>query len=104
MKRLISNRSSSTIFHDLIDRLRSDLNAADAVFVAGGMGNFASRPWSDEKRKVDAVHRNLPEQIKRAGFVDASDLDHKGDHVHFDSASYRTLGHRYAKKYFELTQ
>ena len=90
--------------HSLIHRFRSELDAPDAVFIAGGMGEFTSRPWSEEKRTVDAVHRSLPEKIERSGFVDARDLNHKGDHVHFDSKSYRTLGHRYAKKYRELTK
>lgn len=90
--------------HALIARLRKQLDAPDVPFLAGQMGVFAERPWSDAKKMVDAAHRALPEKVPHTAFVSAAGLSHKGDEVHFDSASYRELGRRYAKAYLEMTR
>ncbi len=90
--------------HALIARLRKELNGHDVPFIAGQMGQFPTRPWSDGKRKVDRAHRDLPKKVKRTAFVNSNDLTHKGDHVHFDAASYRELGRRYAKAFLALVK
>lgn len=90
--------------HDLIHRLRTELKSGDVPFIAGQMGQFAERPWSDAKRQVDAAHQNLPKKVKNAAFVSSDGLKHKGDEVHFDSDSYRELGRRYADAYRKLTK
>lgn len=89
--------------HDLIKRFRTELNAPEVPFIAGQMGIFAERPWSDAKKKVDAAHQSLPEKISMTGFASAAGLKHKGDFVHFDSDSYRELGRRYADAFRRLT-
>ena len=89
--------------HDLVSRFRKELNASKVPFIAGQMGIFKERPWSDAKKRVDQVHRELPMKLKHAGFVDAKGLHHKGDRVHFDASSYRELGRRYAKAFLRLT-
>ena len=83
--------------HGLISRFRKELNASQTPFIAGQMGQFKERPWSDSKKLVDQVHRELPKKVKRAAFVNSDGLSHKGDKVHFDAKSYRELGRRYAK-------
>ncbi len=88
--------------HDLIARFRKELNAPKVPFVAGQMGIFAERPWSDAKKLVDKAHKDLPKTVKHTGFASAEGLNHKGDNVHFDSDSYRELGRRYAEVYFKL--
>ena len=90
--------------HALIARLRQVLNAPDVPFIAGQMGQFPTRPWSDGKRRVDQAHRDLPKKVKRTAFVNSNGLTHKGDHVHFDAASYRELGKRYAKAYLQMSK
>ena len=88
--------------HELIARLRKDLEAAQVPFIAGQMGQFQKRPWNEAKKQVDAAHRNLPEKVARTAFVHSDNLHHKGDNVHFDAKSYREFGKRYAEAYFEL--
>lgn len=88
--------------HALIERLRSELGATNVPFIAGQMGQFVERPWSEDKKRVDRAHRLLAERVTRTAFVDSDGLHHKGDEIHFDSASYRELGHRYAKAWLEL--
>ena len=87
--------------HGLIQRLRTELSpgqgAAAIPFVAGQMGQFAERPWDDARKQVDAVQKNLPAVVPATAFASSDGLTHKGDEVHFDSASVRELGHRYYK-------
>jgi hypothetical protein len=88
---------------DLVQRFRKDLNAPGVPFIAGQMGQFSERPWSSAKQLVDKAQRRLPETAPPAAFVTSDGLKHKGDEVHFDAASYRELGRRYAAAYRQLT-
>lgn len=90
--------------HELIARFRKELDAPDVPFIAGQMGQFVERPWSDEKKQVDHAHRALPEEVRRTAFVASDDLQHRGDKVHFSAESYREFGRRYAKAYLDLTR
>lgn len=88
--------------HALIARLRKELKAEKVPFVAGQMGQFKERPWNAAKRQVDQAHQRLPKQVDGTAFVSSDGLQHKGDEVHFDSPSYRKLGHRYYQAYQAL--
>ncbi len=88
--------------HDLIVRLRRELNAPDVPFIAGQMGKFDGVPWSPEAVIVDQVHQDLVKKVPHTAFVSAEGLKHKGDKIHFDSASFRELGKRYAEAYLAM--
>jgi len=88
--------------HELISRFRRELQTPVVPFLAGQMGRWPERPWNTAKEKVDAAHRRLPAAVKHSAFVSAKGLKHKGDKVHFDAASYRELGRRYAAGYLKL--
>lgn len=88
--------------HDLIARFRETLRAPDLPFIAGQLGQFADVPWDDARRTVDAAHRELPRKVRHTAFVSSEGLVHNGDKVHFDSASLRELGRRYAAAYETL--
>ena len=90
--------------HQLVARLRQEFAAPEVPFLAGQMGQFPEAPWSQAKQHIDAIHRRLPDKVPFTAYVSAEKLTHKGDKVHFDAASYRELGRRYAEKYLELTQ
>ena len=81
--------------HHLIARFRQEFDAPDLPFVAGQMGKFADSPWDEDRRRVDAAHRALPQTVAHTAFASSDGLAHRGDKVHFDAASYRRLGHRY---------
>lgn len=89
--------------HDLIARLRKELNAPDVPFIAGQMGKFADMPWKPEKVIVDKAHQELPNKVPHTAVVSSEGLNHQGDKVHFDSASYRELGKRYAEAFLRLS-
>jgi hypothetical protein len=85
--------------HALIARFRNELEAPHVPFLAGQMGQFAERPWSDAKRLVDKAHRDLSDKVPHTAFVNSDGLTHKGDKVHFDAKSYREFGRRFANTY-----
>lgn len=88
--------------HDLIARLRKELGAPEVPFLAGQMGQFADRPWDEAHRQVDQAHRDLPSKVPHTAFVSSAGLEHKGDKIHFDAASCRELGKRYADAFAKL--
>jgi hypothetical protein len=88
--------------HDLIARLRKELDAPEVPVIVGQMGRFTDAPWSDAKTLVDKAHRDLPGKVSRTAFVSSEGLHHKGDKVHFDSDSYREFGRRYAAAFQKL--
>ncbi len=90
--------------HALIARLRNELHAASVPFIAGQLGQFEERPWDEHRKLVNAAHQSLSTKVARAAFVNSNGLAHKGDEVHFDAASYRELGRRYAAAYRKLTE
>ena len=90
--------------HHLIARFRKELNASDVPFIAGQMGQFAERPWDEHRKLVDAAHQSLPNDVDHTAFASSDGLGHRGDEVHFNTAAYHELGHRYAKAYLSLTK
>ncbi len=90
--------------HALIARFRDQLNSPSVPFIAGQMGKFPERPWDEDRKRVDAVHQRLPSSVAATGFVVSDGLSHKGDFAHFDTSSYRTLGHRYFEAYRSLVE
>ena len=89
--------------HDLVKRLREHLRAPEVPFIAGQMGKFDDMPWTPEKIMVDQAHQDLVKKIPHCGFVDAMNLQHKGDKIHFNSPSFRELGRRFAKAFIQVT-
>lgn len=81
---------------DLIVRFRTALDAPSLPFVAGQMGAFYvdKHPGAEV---VNAAIAALPEKVEHTAFVSAEGTVHKGDEVHFDSASARLMGERYAE-------
>jgi hypothetical protein len=81
---------------DLVVRLRREFSQPDLPFVAGQLGQFlaAERP---ETAQINAVFGRLPARVPATAWVSSADLAHKGDGVHFDTPSVRTLGERYAE-------
>jgi hypothetical protein len=90
--------------HDLVARLRVELDAPTVPFIAGQLGRFSDNPWDEHREKVDTAHRELPRDVPFTAFVSSEGLNHKGDKVHFDADSYRELGRRYAKAYLEFAR
>jgi hypothetical protein len=86
---------------DLIARLRKDLKAPEAPFLAGGLSDplIARNPHA---KAVDQALRTLPDRVGDTAYVSAEGLGLKGDKVHFSADAARELGRRYAKALLTL--
>lgn len=82
---------------ELIARFRTDLAAPDVPVLIGQLGQF--RPWTVNDSIVDAAHRDVARTMSRVAFVSSDSLIDQGDRLHFDAASARTLGRRFAAAY-----
>ena len=101
-----SNASKAAVYeeklHALIARFRDEFGLPEVPFLAGQLGIFEERPWSDERRLVDAALRTLPEKVPHTAFVPSKGLRPNDDLIHFDAPSLREFGKRYAAAYESL--
>jgi hypothetical protein len=88
------------LLSELIERMRTDCGA-EVPFVAGEISSFQSQT-EDSTLRLNAAIRSLEGRVKRYGWVSSEGLNHKGDQVHYDSASARILGVRFADKMSSL--
>lgn len=86
-------------FKALIAQLRKDLDAEKVPVIIGEIGHFVANS--------EPFNKNLPTVAKGVplcGYVKSDGLVDKGDKLHFDSASARSLGERYAEAYLKLAK
>lgn len=99
-------RSYGERLSQAIAGFRKDLGAPHAPFVAGELGHFLRRTSPEGKPSfwpvVNEQISALPKQVPQTAVVSAEGLKHKGDGVHFDSASLREFGRRYAQALAEV--
>lgn len=90
----------------MVRDLRVELESPHVPFVAGKLGEFLKETRADGTkslwRTVNAQIEQLPQLVEHAAVVESTGLQHKGDDVHFDSASLRTFGRRYAEAWRKL--
>ena len=85
----------------LIERLRTALTAPSVGFVAGELAAFTSQQEAPTATFNAQLHQ-LAGTIPSFGVVSAAGLQHRGDRLHFDTASARLLGERFAKAMLAL--
>ncbi|MDB5209429.1 MAG: protein of unknown function acetylesterase [Sediminibacterium sp.] len=84
---------------DLIERFRAEFNAPTVPFILGEIGDF--KPGENKEIPViNAIIKKVAATTKNSGLAEAKGLVHKGDFTHFDAASARELGKRYAAAFF----
>jgi Carbohydrate esterase, sialic acid-specific acetylesterase len=83
----------------LIRQFRADYNEPHLPIFIGQLGRFEKRPWTQYYRTVDQAHRDVAARDAYARYVSADGLTSKRDNIHFDAASARELGRRYARAY-----
>lgn len=84
-------------FSELISQLRNDLGAEQVPVVLGELGRF-----KPEKIRFNAVLPSVVKLVPNSTFVTSEGLADNNDHLHFNSASVRLLGERYAAAYLKL--
>lgn len=80
----------------MMKQLRTDAGAPDVPIIAGELGDFLQRPFVSV---VNEQIASLPRLLDSVAIVPTQGLAHKGDELHFDAASQRELGRRYAKSF-----
>lgn len=83
----------------MVKDLRAELDGGEVPFVAGELGHFLAKEREGKPSFWPTVNEqinSLPKLVPNVGVVSAEGLKHKGDQVHFDSASLREFGKRYA--------
>lgn len=86
-------------FATMITQLRKDLGDDKLPVVVGELGRF--------RVESKAFNDNLPSVVAKVplcGFVNSEGLTDKGDKLHFDAASSRKLGERYAAGFLKLAK
>jgi hypothetical protein len=100
-----SNRGAASAYAEeltgLVKRLRQDLNAPEVPFVAGELAVFKADS-EQSTTAFNAILHGLEGKIPAYAVVSAADLKDRGDQLHFDTPSARTLGVRYAAAMREL--
>lgn len=85
------------IYNDLIKDL--GLNAADVPLL---VGEVVRTDQGGQCGSMNNIIANVPSTIPNSYVISAKGLGHKGDNLHFSSASYRTLGERYAEQMLKV--
>ena len=81
----------------MMAQLRTDAGARGVPIIAGELGSFLRRPYAPI---VNAQIRSLPHVLDQVAVASAAGLTDRGDRLHFDAASQRELGRRYAAAFF----
>lgn len=95
----------ATRLAQMIQDIRADLGAPNLPFVVGQIGEFLYDRGPDHSpyaRAVNAALADLPKNVPATGCALSKGLMHKGDVLHFDTASQHELGSRYAAEMLRL--
>jgi hypothetical protein len=90
---------------EFIGFLRQDLEAPEVPVVVGQLGKFFGKKPDSAPSFAALLNEQLaliPLKVPHTGFVSSAGLTDKGDQVHFDTASIRELGRRYAYAFLAL--
>jgi len=69
--------------------------------VIGQLGSYSTNEWWPKiNEQIEAYVSADP----NAELINTSDLEHKGDEVHFNSEAQRTMGERYTRAYLKIGQ
>lgn len=92
-------------FDSLMLNLQNDLSVDISTIpvVVGELGQFYCERNSGGK-EINLILKHIAERHKNSALVSSKGLVHKGDSVHFDAASQRELGKRYAEKVLKLNK
>ena len=90
-------------FDSLMFHLQNDLSLdiSSIPVVIGELGRFYCEK-NPEGKEINQVLKRIAGKHKNIALVSSKGLVHKGDSVHFDAASQRELGRRYAEKVMKL--
>ncbi len=97
----------SAVYYDklsiIVDAFRSELDALNIPFIAGGIGDFLSGgrygKYFTEYNEVNQALHKYAAETPNAYFVTSTGLTANDDGLHFDAVSQRKLGVRYFESF-----
>ncbi|MBR2907476.1 MAG: sialate O-acetylesterase [Clostridia bacterium] len=91
-------------FTEMITALRKELGAEDLPLIIGELSEHPGEKWGLEDRpaRMNVQYREIAAELPNCAVVSSEGLVLKADGIHFDSASLREFGRRYAEAYFSL--
>lgn len=81
----------------MLSDLRADLGIKDLPIVIGELGEFHVARNGAPSQTINDALRAIAAAVPQVACVDAKGLKDGGDNLHFDAASQREFGQRYAK-------
>ncbi|MCF8067731.1 MAG: sialate O-acetylesterase [Desulfobacterales bacterium] len=91
-------------FVGFIAAFKNDLGISSTPILIGQLGDFLNNHQNYKFLSIVNKALKLASQsIPKCGYVSSTGLSDKGDSIHFNSNSLRTLGIRYAEEYFRIT-
>jgi hypothetical protein len=90
---------------EFVEQLRRDVGASDIPIVVGEIGEFLYTRNDTNYLNALLINQQLalvPVSIYRTAFVSSAGLGHIGDELHFNAASQREFGRRYALAFLSL--
>ena len=82
--------------------LRNELGVPTVPVIVGALGPFLEQDKHPFAAEVNRQLQLIPAKVPHSAFVPADGLHDKSDKLHFDAASQRELGRRYAVSYLAL--
>lgn len=80
----------------VVQNFRRDLQLGPEVpFIAGDMASFYNKPLIENIYIVDQALKTISDEDPSFCCVNTKDLTHRGDNLHYDTASQHELGKRY---------
>ena len=90
----------------LMKKLREDAEAPDVPILVGELGEYLYTRANGQSRYARTVNdqiASLPGRLDRVAVISSRGLGHRGDQLHFDAASEREFGRRYAEAFLSLS-
>ncbi len=86
--------------------LRKELGAEDLPLILGEVSENITEEWNvgDSPAQLNALLHTVAKELPHCAVASSKGLTLRPDGIHFDAPSCRELGHRYFKKYIELTE
>jgi hypothetical protein len=85
----------------LVQDLRSDLESSDVPFIVGTLSDSAKGAGVPQ---INDALRTLAVRVPHTGCALAKSLTMSADNIHFDAASYREFGRRYAAEWLRVAK
>jgi len=83
----------------LVDVFRDYVGNKNLPVLMGNLGNFTNENNQRYRKMINKSIDKVAASHKNVAVISTRDLAHKGDHLHFNSASQRIMGERFAAKF-----